>query len=107
MQDASQDERFADNPLVVSDPKIRFYAGAPLSRQGHALGRLCVIDRVPRQLAPEQLEALRVLGRQVFAQLELRKNLKRLKDSLKMRDRIEAEKERSLRGVQKNPGHSR
>jgi GAF domain-containing protein len=98
--DASQDERFADNPLVVADPKIRFYAGAPLMTQGQALGTLCVVDRVPRELRPEQLDALRALGRQVVAQLDLRRNLKRLKHSLKMRDRVEAEKERSLRELQ-------
>jgi len=98
--DASQDERFENNPLVVADPKIRFYAGAPLMAQGHPLGTLCVVDRVPRQLRPEQLEALRALSRQVVAQLDLRHNLKRLKQSLKMRDRVEAEKERALRELQ-------
>jgi GAF domain-containing protein len=98
--DASLDERFFDNPLVVADPKIRFYAGAPLMTHGQALGTLCVVDRVSRDLRPEQLEALRALSRQVVAQLELRKNLKRLKESLKMRDRVEAEKERSLRELQ-------
>lgn len=98
--DASQDERFADNPLVVADPKIRFYAGTPLIAQGQALGTLCVVDRVRRELRPEQLEALRALGRQVVAQLDLRRNLKRLKQSLKTRDRVEAEKERALRELQ-------
>ena len=98
--DASQDERFADNPLVVADPKIRFYAGAPLMTQGQALGTLCVVDRVPRELRPEQKDALRALGRQVVAQLDLRHNLKRLKDVLKTRDRVEAEKERMLRELQ-------
>jgi GAF domain-containing protein len=95
--DASQDERFSDNPFVVSEPKIRFYAGATLATDGHALGTLCVLDRVPRELSPEQLEALRALSRQVLAQLELRRNLKTLQQSLAARDRAEVEKERTVR----------
>src|SRR5215469_13142095 len=94
--DTSQDERFSGNPLVISDPKIRFYAGATLSTNGHALGTLCVLDRVPRELSHEQLEALRALSRQVLAQLELRRNLKRLERALATRDRAEAERERTL-----------
>jgi len=95
--DATQDERFAENPLVVSDPKIRFYAGATLATQGHALGTLCVVDRVPRQLSAEQLEALRALSRQVLAQLELRRNLRRLERALIARDQAEVEREATLR----------
>jgi hypothetical protein len=94
--DASKDERFAENPLVVSEPGIRFYAGAALMTEGQALGTLCVIDRVPRTLGPEQLEALRALSRQVQAQFELRRNLKRLGESLAARDRAEQGRERSL-----------
>jgi len=72
--DATADKRFAGNPLVRSHPKIRFYAGAPLiTRHKHALGTLCVIDRVPRKLTTEQCEALRALSRQVMAQLDSRR----------------------------------
>ncbi len=97
--DASEDARFAENPLVVSEPKVRFYAGTPLMGDGHALGTLCVIDRVARELSPEQLEALQALGRQVQAQLELRRNLKRLAASLAARDRAEHEKDLVLRDL--------
>jgi len=97
--DASQDERFSGNPLVLSEPKIRFYAGAALMADGQALGTLCVVDRVPRELSPEQLEALRALSRQVQSQLELRRNLKRLVISLAARDRAESEKERALQAL--------
>ncbi len=74
--DTHADERFADNPLVTGDPHIRFYAGVPLiSIEGCSYGTLCVIDRVPRQLTPEQINALKSLGRQATHLLDLRRNL--------------------------------
>jgi PAS domain S-box-containing protein len=88
--DALADERFSTNPLVTGEPKIRFYAGSPLiTPDGHALGMLCVNDRVPRELSPAQKTALEALSRQVVAQLELRHNVKELERSLAERKQIE------------------
>jgi len=95
--DASKDPRFSTNPFVVSDPKIRFYAGAPYtSSDGHPLGTLCVVDIVPRQLTSSQKNALLALSRQVQAQFELRKNLIELRAALEARERAEAERDRTI-----------
>ena len=73
--DATQDSRFAGNPLVVGDPKIRFYAGSPLvTPQGLPIGTVCVIDRQSRQLDDVERRALASLARQVVTQLELRQS---------------------------------
>ena len=87
---ATEDGRFATNPLVTDDPHIRFYAGAPLLTQsGHTLGTLCVLDRVPRSLSPAQQNALRVLSRQVVTQIEQRRQIIELRQATAAREASE------------------
>ena len=78
VRNALEDERFFDNPFVTEGIKIRFYGGAPLiSSSGHAIGTICVIDQVSRELTEEQQMVLKTLSKQVVIQLELRKALKK------------------------------
>lgn len=72
IENASADERFADNPLVTGAPFIRFYAGAPLAAaDGHRVGTLCLIDTKPRQLDATDLAILASLRDLVAEELLL------------------------------------
>lgn len=71
VEDALDDPRFADNPLVTGSPAIRFYAGAPLkSAQGHNLGTLCLISPQPRTMDALEMQMLQDLARLVVVELE-------------------------------------
>ena len=92
VRDASTDERFKNNPLVVGDPNIRYYAGAPLTTpSGNKLGTLCVIDHKPNSLTPSQIESLKILAQQVVDKLELKrinKNLSLAKEKLEIQQEL-------------------
>ncbi|MCX5932155.1 MAG: GAF domain-containing protein [Cyanobacteria bacterium] len=90
VQDTHLDARFAANPLVTSEPNIRFYAGVPLlSPEALPLGTLCVIDHEPRELNAAQIRALEGIARQVVTQLELRLVSARLAQALEKINLIE------------------
>lgn len=86
VEDTHLDPRFVDNPLVTSDPNIRFYAGSPLmTPSGHAIGTLCVISDKPQQLKPSQRDALNTLSKSVISLLELRRKNKALEKANKFK----------------------
>lgn len=83
IQDARNDHRFFDNPLVVEEPNVVFYAGAPLvSQNGLPLGTLCVIDNKPNELSVSQVKSLKALSNQAMKLLELRKKKKQLEKKI-------------------------
>ncbi|MGH9232361.1 MAG: diguanylate cyclase domain-containing protein [Acidimicrobiales bacterium] len=74
IEDTLEDERYVDNAMTQQG--VRFYAGAPLvTPEGHAIGTLCVSDRVPRTPTSEQLEDLATLAMAITAHLELRRRM--------------------------------
>jgi len=90
--DARQHAAFAGNPLVVGEPRVRFYACVPLvTPEGFALGTLAVLDTVPRTLGDEQLDGLKILAGQAMVQLELRRQKRLLAQLVQERDQMHAE----------------
>ncbi|WP_209401688.1 ATP-binding protein [Pseudozobellia sp. WGM2] len=98
IEDARKDVRFADNPLVVGDPNVIFYAGVPLvTPSGLPLGTLCVIDHKSKSLTDSQIETLKILSKQVMNLLELRKSKKQLESTVEILKKNNAELERFAR----------
>lgn len=92
VKDATLDDRFAANPLVLNNPHIRFYAGVPLTtHDGHDLGSLCVIGKRPADLSPRQAEMLNVLSRQVIKILEFEASVILLREKQAELQRTEIE----------------
>jgi len=90
--DLSQDDRFRTNPLVESAPNVRFYAGAPLiTPNGQAIGTICSVDFEKKEISVNQQEALKKLSKQVMTQLELRRTLVEVKNSLIIQDKLTKE----------------
>jgi len=96
VSDTLEDRRRLETCPLATHGGVRFYAGAPLlSKEGYALGTLCVMDSIPRGLTEGQTEALRKLARQVMTQLESR----RLATSARQEDRVEGSNGKSEDGA--------
>ncbi len=99
--DTHKDKRYSSNAAVTSEPYIRFYAGYPLSTsRGEKVGSLCVLDCEPRELSEHQQIAMRVLGRQVMAQIELKQQLQVLHEAIQRKHAAELELQASQRQLE-------
>ncbi|MDX1444019.1 MAG: sensor domain-containing diguanylate cyclase [Gammaproteobacteria bacterium] len=92
VEDATQDERFEENPLVTGETGVRFYAGQPIHGPGgHKLGTLCLIDTRPRELSKTEGETLRVMARWVESEILLREYRRNHQRLVSARDDAERE----------------
>ncbi|MCC5919508.1 MAG: GAF domain-containing sensor histidine kinase [Cyclobacteriaceae bacterium] len=102
VEDALEDERFIDNPLVTGPPYIRFYAGFPLkSKNGFNLGTLCVIDTKPKKINEAQQFALRTLAKQVMQNMEVKLMNIELQQHFSQAEKINAELHETLQTKEK------
>ncbi|MDH3760288.1 MAG: sensor domain-containing diguanylate cyclase [Gammaproteobacteria bacterium] len=102
VNDTRLDHRFADNPLVINAPHIRFYAGRPIcATNGKALGTLCVIDRQPRHLDPSEARLMNNLAELVEKEINL-PDLKTLNDRLMRSEQELIESLTQLRSVERH-----
>ena len=103
--DAHDDQRFVDTPLVVEEPNIRFYAGVPIAIEGHVVGTLCIMDRVPRsEFGPNDIQELQCLGIVAESQLSLYQSRAVRDIATRERGRVEAllsEREAEFRNISK------
>ncbi|MDE3235064.1 MAG: GAF domain-containing protein [Bacteroidota bacterium] len=110
VNDTTADERFANHPLVVNEPHLRFYAGAALvTAEGYKLGSLCVADTQPNSLSHEQICTLKVLSRQVVKMIEIRmanKQLEKQSQQLKQRSSVQKQMLHIIENDVKNPLHT-
>ena len=90
VENAPDDPRFADNPMVTGEPNIRFYAGHPLHAvDGSRVGALCLIDRSPRKFSIDQLEVLRDLAALVETELQRGQLRETHRDLIRERDDLQ------------------
>ena len=102
VRDAMADERFTNNPLVTNPPSVKYYAGISLkSAEGHNVGTLCVMDVQSHDLSTEQLDALKVLSRQVTTIIELNLSIDHLRNSV---EQIE-ERNKALKKIAQVQSH--
>ncbi len=100
VEDAQEDERFADNPLVTGKPHIRFYAGAPLTApNGYRLGALCLLDDEPRTFTTDDQETLADLAGVVMDEVNLRHYAADLDASRKAHQEASEQRRRILESI--------